>query len=61
MGHPPYSPGLASNDFALFAHIKKKMRDRFSSPEDTVGLLKTHFFGGVSIGVEKQSQVIVVH
>ena len=26
MGHPPYSPDLAHNDFSLFPHIKKKLR-----------------------------------
>ena len=36
MGQPPYNPDLASNDFSLFLHIKKKMRgQRFSSREDT--------------------------
>ena len=39
MGHPPYSPNLAPNDFSLLPHIRKKMRgQRFSSLEDTVGV-----------------------
>ena len=43
MGHPPYSPDLAPNDFSLFPHIKKKMRgQRFSSPEDAVEAFKNH-------------------
>ena len=43
LGYPPYSPGLAPNDFSLFQHIKKKMRDqRFSSPEDAVEAFKNH-------------------
>lgn len=33
MGHPPYSPDLAPNDFFSFPNIKKKMRgQRFSTP-----------------------------
>jgi len=43
MGHPPYSPDLAPNDFFLFPHIKKKMRgQRFSCPEDAVEAFKNH-------------------
>ena len=33
--HPPYSPDLASSDFCLFRHLKKKLRGQaFSSPSD---------------------------
>ena len=43
MGHPPYSPCLAPNDFFLFPHIKKKMRgQRFSTPEEAVDMFKSH-------------------
>ena len=43
MGHPPYSPDLAPNDFFLFPHIKNKLRgQRFSSPEDAVEAFKNH-------------------
>ena len=43
MGHPPYSPDLASNDFFLFPHIKKKMRgQRYSSSEDAVEAFKNY-------------------
>ncbi|XP_070070207.1 histone-lysine N-methyltransferase SETMAR-like [Drosophila takahashii] len=43
MGHPPYSPDLAPNDFFLFPHIKRKMRgQRFSTPEDAVEAFKNH-------------------
>lgn len=42
MGHPPYSPDLAPNDFFLFPHIKKKLRgQRFSTPEEAVDAFKT--------------------
>ena len=41
--HPPYSPDLATNDFSLCLHIKKKMRgQRFSPPEVTVEVFKNH-------------------
>ncbi|XP_031634457.1 uncharacterized protein LOC116347857 [Contarinia nasturtii] len=37
MGHPPYSPDLAPNDFFLFPSVKKKLRgQRFLTPEDAV-------------------------
>lgn len=43
MGHPPYSPDLAPNDFFLFPHIKNKLRgQRFSTPEEAVDAFKTH-------------------
>lgn len=43
MGHPPYSPDLAPNDFFLFPLIKDKLRgQRFSSPEEAVEAFKTH-------------------
>lgn len=42
MGHPPYSPDLAPNDFFLFPQIKDKLRGhRFSSPEDAVNAFKS--------------------
>lgn len=43
MGHPPYSPDLAPNDFFLFPKIKHKLRgQRFSTPEEAVDAFKTH-------------------
>lgn len=43
MGHPPYSPDLAPNDFFLFPRIKDKMRGkRFTSPEEAVEAFKFH-------------------
>ena len=43
MGHPPYSPDLAPNDFFLFPKIKDKLRGkRFSSPEEAVEAFKSH-------------------
>ena len=43
MGHPPYSPDLAPNDFFLFQHIKKKIRgQRFSLPDDAVEAFRNH-------------------
>jgi histone-lysine N-methyltransferase SETMAR len=43
MGHPPYSPDLAPNDFFLFPHIKNKLRgQRFSAPEEAVDAFKNH-------------------
>lgn len=43
MGHPPYSPDLAPNDFYLFPTIKNKMRGhRFSTPEEAVEAFKSH-------------------
>lgn len=43
MGHPPYSPDLAPNDFFLFPTIKKKLRgQRFPTPEDAVDAFKNH-------------------
>jgi [histone H3]-lysine36 N-dimethyltransferase SETMAR len=43
MGHPPYSPDLAPNDFFLFPHIKKKLRgQRFLTPEAAVEAFKNH-------------------
>ncbi|WP_369293868.1 transposase, partial [Bacillus cereus] len=42
MGHPPYSPDLAPNDF-LFPNVKNKLRgQRFSSAEDAVDAFKNH-------------------
>ena len=44
MAYPLYSPNLTSKDFSLLTHIKTNMRgQRFSSPEDTVGVFKNHF------------------
>ncbi|XP_025158379.1 histone-lysine N-methyltransferase SETMAR-like [Harpegnathos saltator] len=43
MGHPPYSPDLAPNDFFLFPQIKNKLRgQRFSTPEEAVDAFKMH-------------------
>lgn len=43
MGHPPYSPDLAPNDFYLFPRIKDKLRgQRFTSPEEAVEAFKNH-------------------
>lgn len=43
MGHPPYSPDLAPNDFFLFPNVKNKLRgQRFSSAEDAVDTFKNH-------------------
>lgn len=43
MGHPPYSPDLAPNDFFLFPYIKNKLRgQRFSTPEEAVDAFKMH-------------------
>ena len=43
MGYPPYSPDLASNDFFLLQHIKKKERGELcSSSEDAIGAFKKH-------------------
>lgn len=43
MGHPPYSPDLAPNDFFLFPTIEDKLRgQRFSSPEEAVEAFKNH-------------------
>ena len=47
MGHPPYSPDLASNDFFLFPYVKNKLRgQRFSTPEEVVTTFKKPHFGG---------------
>lgn len=43
MGHPPYSPDLAPNDFFLFPNIKDKLRgQRFTSAEEAVEAFKNH-------------------
>jgi len=43
MGHPPYSPDLAPNDFFLFPKIKDKLRgQRFSTAEEAVETFKAH-------------------
>jgi histone-lysine N-methyltransferase SETMAR len=43
MGHPPYSPDLAPNDFFLFPRIKDKLRgQRFTSPEEAMEAFKNH-------------------
>ena len=43
MGHPPYSPDLAPNDFFLFPYVKNKLRgQRFSTPEEAVDAFKSH-------------------
>ena len=43
MSHPPYSPGLAQNDFFLFPYVKNKMRSQlFSTPEETVDAFRMH-------------------
>ena len=53
MGPTPYSPDVARNDFFLFQHIKKKcLVNDFHRQKPC--------FGGVSIGVKKQSQMTVV-
>lgn len=42
MGHPPYSPDLAPNDFFLFPHIKNKLRgQRFETAEEAVNAFKS--------------------
>jgi len=41
MGHSPYIPDLAHNDFFLFPHIKRKVRgQRFFAPENAVEALQ---------------------
>lgn len=46
MGHPPYSPDLAPNDFYLFPTIKDKLRgQRFATPEEAVEAFKNHVLG----------------
>ena len=44
MGHSPYSPNLAPNDFfLLFSQIRTKLRwHRFLSPEEDVDVFKNH-------------------
>ncbi len=43
MGHPPYSPDLAPNDFFLFPYVKNKLRgQRFSTPEEAVAAFRMH-------------------
>ena len=43
MGHSPYSPDIAPNEFSLLPHIMKQMRGQpFSSPEDAVEAFKNH-------------------
>ncbi|XP_076272294.1 histone-lysine N-methyltransferase SETMAR-like [Rhynchophorus ferrugineus] len=43
MGHPPYSPDLAPNDFFLFSCVKNKLRgQRFSSPKEAIEAFKNH-------------------
>lgn len=43
MGHPPYSPDLAPNDFFLFPFVKNKLRgQRFMTPEEAVDAFKMH-------------------
>lgn len=43
MGHPPYSPDLAPNDFYLFPQVKNKLRgQRFSTPQEAVNAFKNH-------------------
>lgn len=45
MGHPPYSPDLAPNDFFLFPTVKNRMREqRFSTPEEAIDAFKNHIF-----------------
>jgi [histone H3]-lysine36 N-dimethyltransferase SETMAR len=37
MGHPPYSPDLALDDFFLFPHIKNKIRGQgLSTPKEAI-------------------------
>ena len=51
---------LSPNDLSLFPHINKNLRgQRFSSSEDTVDAFKNHVLE-VSIGVKKQTQMMVV-
>ena len=41
MGHPLYSPDLASNDFFLFPYVKHKMRIKhFSTPEEAADMFR---------------------
>ncbi|CAH1994084.1 unnamed protein product [Acanthoscelides obtectus] len=41
LDHPPYSPGLSSNDFFTFPKIKNRLRgQRFQSPEEAVDAFK---------------------
>ena len=61
MGHPPYSPDLAPNDFSLYPQIKKNCPiNDFRHQTPLLECSKT-IFGDVSIGVEKQTQMMVVH
>ena len=61
MGHPSYSPNLARNDFSVFPHIKKKcVVNDFRHQEILLECSKSSF-GGVSIEVEKQTHMMLVH
>ena len=56
MGHLPYSPDLAPNDFSL-SSLKKIMRDhRFSLPGDTVRVFKKPYFGGISMDFQMEME-----
>lgn len=58
MGHPPYSPDLAPNDFFLFPHIKKKLRgQRFSTPEEAVDAFKTHVWSYLNLSGKNASKI----
>jgi len=59
MGHPPYNPDLAPNDFFLFPHIKNKLRgQRFPTPEKAVDAFKMHSFSRYLNGSGKSTSKI---
>ena len=59
MGHPPYSPDLAPNEFFLFPHIKKKKCSTILVARRCCWSVQKPCFGGVSIEVEKVLRQVV--
>jgi len=46
LGHPPYSPDLASSDYHLFPGLKKQLNGRhFSSDAEVIAAAETWFDG----------------
>ena len=60
MGHSPYSPDLTPYDFFLFQHISKKCVVYDFHRQKLLLKRSKPCFGDVSIGVDEQSQMMLV-
>ena len=53
LDHPPYSPVLASSDFHLFLHLKKKFDDDDEVQDEVITWFKEHAADFYDSGIQK--------